>query len=164
MRKDLLLSLILKRLDRPLSTEEALALDSWADENPANRTWLDRLSDDEFLQKEVQQYRNIDPARGHRRWLGDMQTRRKSRIRRMVGWSVAASVLIAAGVAGLTRSGSKHDVAPHAVAMAPAGIGPGRNTATLTLGNGQRVLLDSAGTGTLAMQGGSKLTKLDSGS
>jgi ferric-dicitrate binding protein FerR (iron transport regulator) len=164
MRKDLLLSLILKRLNGQLSTEEALELDSWADESPANRAWLDRLSDDEFLEKEVQQFRNTDPVGGYRRWLGYMETSRKSGVRRIVGWSAAASVLIAVGVVGLTRSGSKHIVVPPPITMAPAGIAPGRNTATLTLGNGQRVLLDSAGTGALATQGSARLVKLDSGS
>jgi ferric-dicitrate binding protein FerR (iron transport regulator) len=164
MTKDLLLSLILKRLDGQLSTEETLALDSWADESPANRAWLDRLSDDERLEKEIQQYKNIDPVGGYERWLGYMQARRKSKVRRIVGWSVAASILTAVGVAGLIRNNAKHDGVPPAVATTPAVIVPGRNTATLTLGNGQRLLLDSAGTGALAVQGGSKLIKLDSGS
>jgi ferric-dicitrate binding protein FerR (iron transport regulator) len=41
---------------------------------------------------------------------------------------------------------------------------PGRNTAVLTLGNGQKILLDSAGAGELAVEGNTMLRKLDSGS
>lgn len=164
MRKDLLLALILKRLDGQLSNEEALALEGWANESPANRAWLDRLGDDEFVEKEVQQFRSIDAAEAYARWAAYKQTHRKSRVRRIVTWSVAASVLIAVGIVGLMRSNAKHDGVPPAVAMVPAVIAPGRNTATLTLGNGQRVLLDSAGTGALAIQGNSRLMKLDSGS
>ena len=164
MRKDLLLALILKRLDGQLSNEEVSELEGWANESPVNRAWLDRLSDDELLEKEIQQFRNIDAAEGHARWVAYMQARRGSRVRRMAGWSVAAAVLITAGVVWVTRSGVKHDVVPAVTAIAPTVIAPGRNAATLTLGNGQRVLLDSAGTGALTIQGGSKLIKLDSGS
>ncbi|GGB24027.1 hypothetical protein GCM10011511_54910 [Puia dinghuensis] len=41
---------------------------------------------------------------------------------------------------------------------------PGRNTATLTLANGQQVLLDSVGVGKLGMQGASQVMKGESGS
>lgn len=41
---------------------------------------------------------------------------------------------------------------------------PGGNRAVLTLGNGQRIVLDSAGNGTLFNQGGVHCIKLDSGS
>lgn len=41
---------------------------------------------------------------------------------------------------------------------------PGGNRAVLTLGNGQRIMLDSAANGTLFSQGGIQAVKLDSGS
>jgi ferric-dicitrate binding protein FerR (iron transport regulator) len=42
-------------------------------------------------------------------------------------------------------------------------IAPGGNKAILTLGNGQKVILDSAGNGTIAFQGNSRITKNDKG-
>ena len=164
MRKDLLLSLVIKRLDGELSSEEALQLKSWAEKTPANKTWLDRITNEEMLETEIQQWRNIDPAEGHAKWAAYMQARRRSRVRRMAGWSVAAAVLITVGVVWVTYNKAKHDDVPPATTIGARDIVPGRNTATLTLGNGQRVLLDSAGMGALGVQGNSKLVKLDSGS
>ena len=154
----------MKRLDGELSNEEAMALNSWAEENPANKAWLDRFSNEELLEKEIQQWGNIDPAEGHAKWVVYMQARRQSRVWRIAGWSVAAAVLITVGVVRVMHSGVKHDGVPAVAVVVPHDIVPGRNTATLTLGNGQKVLLDSAGMGALTIQGSSKLIKLDSGS
>jgi transmembrane sensor len=163
MRKDLLLSLILKRLDGQLSTEEAIELDSWVAESPANGAWLDRLSDEEFLEKELQQYRGIDSAEAHAKWVSDMQARQRSRILKIVGWAVAASLLITVSVIGIMRKPAPGSGQVLVAATNAQVIQPGRNTAILTLSNGQKVLLDSARVGDLATQGNARLVKADSG-
>ncbi|MEP7256855.1 MAG: FecR family protein [Flavitalea sp.] len=45
----------------------------------------------------------------------------------------------------------------------PETVLPGNKTATLTLSNGSKILLNDAANGTLAQQGGAKVIKLDSG-
>src|ERR1700744_927406 len=162
MTKERLLSLIVKRLDGELTAAEAVELDGWADGEQANRQWLDRMGDQEALEREVQQWRNIDPERGFAVWLSGERVRRQSRIRRIAGWSAAASVLIAAAIFGLSRKAEEHPLLNTASVTRP--VLPGTNTATLTLANGQKLLLDSAGAGDIALQGNTRLVKLDSGS
>jgi ferric-dicitrate binding protein FerR (iron transport regulator) len=153
-----------RRLSGQASPEELLELDVWAGEDPMNRQWLDRVTNEEQLEKEIQLWRNIDPAEGHAKWMAYMQVRRISRVRRIVGWSAAAAVLIAVVLVGLHRRGSGGEQPLPALVTSQPVVLPGRNTATLTLANGQTLLLDSAGTGKLATQGTAQLTKLDSGS
>ena len=164
MTKARLLSLIVRRLDGELSFEEALELKDWADQAPVNQQWLDRMSKEEELEKEVQQWRNIDPVVGHAKWVSRMQARRQSRIRKIAGWSVAAALLTTVAVIGLTRKVGENKAPAPAIALVAPTVLPGRNTAMLTLANGQKVLLDSANTGNLAVQGNAQLVKLDSGS
>jgi ferric-dicitrate binding protein FerR (iron transport regulator) len=54
-------------------------------------------------------------------------------------------------------------VQPAAVVDVSRPVMPGRNRATLTLANGQQILLDSVEKGVLAMQGPSKVVKGDNG-
>ncbi|WP_431210973.1 FecR family protein [Puia sp. P3] len=82
---------------------------------------------------------------------------------RRIGWrrygAVAASVLIVAAGGWLLwqRSGEKtNTINPVAIAIEAR---PGGNRAMLTLGNGQRVVLDSAANGLLAMQGSNRVMK-----
>jgi transmembrane sensor len=50
-----------------------------------------------------------------------------------------------------------------ATAKTPTDMAPGSNKATLTLGNGAKMILDSEAVGDLAQQGNTKITKTDSG-
>ena len=86
MMKARIISLVDRRLDGELSFEEALELKDWVDQAPVNQQWLDRMSKEEELKRELQQWRNIDPAEEHARWVFWMQARRKSRIRKIAGW------------------------------------------------------------------------------
>lgn len=62
---------------------------------------------------------------------------------------------------GLKRKAIQNAAPVSATAVTtPNGI-LGRNTAMLTLANGQKVLLDSASTGGLTMQGNARLVKPD---
>lgn len=59
----------------------------------------------------------------------------------------------------------KHQINQEALALASLehDIAPGGNKAVLTLANGQKIVLDSAGNGLVSMQGNTKIMKLDSG-
>jgi ferric-dicitrate binding protein FerR (iron transport regulator) len=89
---------------------------------------------------------------------------RRAKIR-IMAWRAAAAaailVLVAAGGFYLLRvkPQEKYVASPARVAD-PA---PGGNKAVLTLANGQRIILDSAGNGLLSMQGGTRIIKVAPG-
>ncbi|HXO76568.1 MAG TPA: FecR domain-containing protein [Puia sp.] len=88
-------------------------------------------------------------------------------VRRMVAWkkySVAAAVilLVGAGVFFLTRSHKGPEAAPVANVF-KNDVAPGGNKAVLTLGDGSRIVLDSAEKGNLASQGKTNIVKTDAG-
>jgi ferric-dicitrate binding protein FerR (iron transport regulator) len=164
MTKARLLLLITRHLNGEIDPEEAVELDEWAEKSADNRRLLDRVSNEEELEKEITLWKNIDPVTGYAQWGAYMKARRLSRVRRIVGWSAAAAAIIAVIVIGVNRRVVEQRPVNQALAFVPPTVLPGRNTATLTLANGQTMLLDSAGTGNLAIQGNAKLVKLDSGS
>ena len=162
MTKTRLLFLITRYLDGGIDPEEGVELNEWAAQSADNRGLLDRVSNEEELEKEITQWGNIDPAEGHAKWVSYMKGRRLSRIRRLAGWSAAAAAIIAIVIIGVNRRTVEQRLVNPALIAGTRAILPGRNTATLTLANGHTVLLDSAGTGNLATQGNAKLVKLDS--
>lgn len=165
MTEDRLVTLIQQQWAGTLAPAQALELEEWAREASKNRQLLDRMASEEaLLEREIHLWKKIDPDKGFTDWVSWRQSRRRTRILRITGWSAAASLLIAALVIGLTRSGSPGSSPAPALSSSLPAVQPGRNTAILTLANGDKVLLDSAGTGKqLAMQGNAKLVKVDDG-
>lgn len=165
MTGDRLTSLMSRQLTGELAPDELRELVAWGKESKPNRDFLDTLTDDGVIEKEMNAWKKIDPANGYTRWLSYMKKRRRSKIVRMTGLSAAASLLIAIAIDGLIRT-------IHPVAHTTNGVGfavnktvmPGRNTATLTLANGQRLLLDSMASGELVVQGASSVVKSGNGS
>ncbi|QEC40705.1 hypothetical protein FSB84_02955 [Pseudobacter ginsenosidimutans] len=81
-------------------------------------------------------------------------------------WQIAASVLLLLGAAAwFTLSKPATDPKETAVITAtnPDPILPGGNKATLTLGDGSTILLDTAGNTLLAQEGATRIIKLDNG-
>jgi transmembrane sensor len=164
MTQDRLVLLITRQMSGELDPEETRELELWAAKAPENRRFLDQFSNEVLLEKEIAIWNNIDPAQGYNRWIAYRQSRRRLRILRFSGWSVAASLLLAVVIGDLI--GRRHlskRVAP-AVAMKREPVMPGKNTAILTLSNGQQLVLDSVSKGELGIQGNSRLIKADSGS
>jgi transmembrane sensor len=162
MTEERLVSLIVRKLSGELDPEAYRELQAWAADDAGNQVLLDRLSDEEGLEKELLQYRGIDPSAGYRRWLAEIEGRRRIRRMRVVGWAAAACLLAAVVVSGLIRHTLSGQSGTPAVAVNKQTILPGRNTATLVLSNGRQILLDSAAAGSLAMDGNARLTKPDS--
>jgi ferric-dicitrate binding protein FerR (iron transport regulator) len=164
MTENQLVSLIARHISGELTEKEVGELRRWADADPNNQLLLERVSNEEELEKELDRWRSIDANEGHARVVSILQTHRRVRIRRIVGWSVAASLITAFGVIGLSRKTARPTLPAPIVAKASQTVLPGRNTAILRLSNGQEIQLDSAGNGNLAIQGNARLVKLDSGS
>jgi len=161
MTENRLTTLIVRRISGELTGPEAEELNMWAAQAPGNRAFLDRVTDEEKLERELDLWKKINPAEGYIRWESAMLTHRRARIRRIVGWSAAASVVVAVAVIGLSRKYGSAGMPSPNTALTTQPVLPGRNTATLTLSGGQRILLDSAGNGDLAIQGGVRLIKTD---
>ena len=165
MTEDRLVALITRQWSGALTPAEVQELEQWAEEAPQNRRLLNKMSNEEaLLEKELRLWKQIDPAQAFANWISLRQTRRRARLLRISGWSAAAACMLATvAVIGLKRGTIQKDSpAPVLITKTPT-ILPGRNTATLTLANGKRILLDSAGTGVLARQGNAKLVKVDNG-
>lgn len=164
MTEDYLVSLIAKRMFGELGPEEVRELEEWANEAAINRKFLDKLSGEALLEREVDLWKHIEPGEGYTRWVAYRKAHRRTRILRITGGSVAASLLVAFAVGGLiVKTRPALSPASSAVAINQP-VMPGRNTATLTLSNGQEILLDSVDKGELAIQGGTSVMKADSGS
>jgi transmembrane sensor len=163
MTNDRLLLLIIKTLKDQMEPEETVELEIWADQRVENRQFLERMTNEEELEKEIARWQTIDPAEGYARWKVRMQVVRKSNIRRIVGWSAAASIVIVVSVISLIRTSVQPPLQQSKV-MVISPVMPGRNTAVLTLSNGRKVLLDSAGAGELAVEGKTVVKKVGGGS
>lgn len=165
MTEDRLASLLARQLNGELAPDELRELADWGNASKLNRDFLNRLTNETWIENESSAWKNIDPAEGYNRWVEYMGKRRRGRIVRIAGWSVAASLLVAIAIGGLVRTTQPTVHANTSAAIvANQTVMPGRNTAVLTLGNGQRLLLDSVAKGEVGVQGGSKVVKADSGS
>jgi transmembrane sensor len=82
---------------------------------------------------------------------------------RRLNWAVAAAIVvgITIGTYFLIRQRTNSQVIETTIVKAD--IAPGGNRATLTLGNGAAMILDSEAIGTLSHQGNTKISKTDSG-
>lgn len=165
MTEDRLLLLISRQVFGDLDPEEILELEQWASEADVNQKLLTRFSDEAVLRSEIHRWMQIDPAKGYSKWKANRQARRRWKLLRLAGLSAAASLLIAFVVGGLIeKKATSRDKPTRVITAAAAPVMPGRNTATLTLANGQTILLDDLEKGELPRQGGTRLVKANSGS
>lgn len=163
MTGDRLVSLVARQLAGELAPDEFQELVDWGNASRLHRDFLDRLRDETLIENELRKWKNIDSAVGYDRWIGYMKKRRRGRVVRIAGWSAAASLLIAIAIGGLMRTVHPTAHTTNGVSIAVnRTVMPGRNMATLTLANGQRLLLDSVAKGELGVQGDSKVMKADS--
>jgi ferric-dicitrate binding protein FerR (iron transport regulator) len=160
--------LLAKEKEGGLSVAEAAELESWRAAEENNRRLSDRVANRQELAGSInamehyntqQHIENIlsqitpaaeEPVRviphpGHRRWIRYA--------------AAAVLILAAASLAWLY----KPVPGPHEISKVNNEITPGGNKAVLTLADGSRITLDSAGTGSLASQGNTKILKPDSG-
>jgi len=82
--------------------------------------------------------------------------------RKWTAAAAAAILLVSAGYFFLSRPGQKAAVAPPVIVKAND-VPPGGDGAILTLANGEKIILDSAANGKLAMDGNAAITKTGKG-
>jgi transmembrane sensor len=164
MTENQLILLIARQLSGELSEGEVNELTEWVSLHPDNQLLLDRISNEDQLEIELDLWHGINASDGHIRVISLLQAQRRTSIRRIMRWSIAASLLIAVGMIGLMRKPDRSIQMPSIISKTTTSISPGRNTAKLKLSNGREIELDSAGNGDLITQGSARLVKLDSGS
>ena len=162
MTEDRLASLIARQLTGEPDPEEMRELEAWVNEDEDNRQWLGKVLADGYLEKETDVWQRFDPEAAFERWLRGQHKIRRSRVVRLSSLAAAACAVVVIAI-GVLLERQPTVIKPKEIVKA-AEIRPGRNTATLTLGNGQQVLLDSVGKGELGVQGSSKVVKADNGS
>ncbi|HEX5552084.1 MAG TPA: FecR domain-containing protein [Chitinophagaceae bacterium] len=166
--------LVLKFLQEELSPEEQMELEDWR-QDPENAVLFRELITPEHLHNGIKSVYGVEQSkeRIYNRVLAEMPARkgrsaqRFQRIYRLYHdrWAaaVAALLLIAGGGYMWIHFKSAQRAIHPAVKLVRDDIPPGGNKAVLTLGNGARIILDSARTGQLASQGNTKIIKAGSG-
>jgi transmembrane sensor len=82
---------------------------------------------------------------------------------RRLNWAAAAAVIVGISVGTYFLIRNRTNSQNIETTIAREDIAPGGNRATLTLGNGAAMILDSEAVGALAHQGNTKISKTDSG-
>ncbi|MBO9151303.1 FecR family protein [Chitinophaga sp. GCM10012297] len=143
-----------KQLQGDITPEESAELAGWLAHDDGRELEVPSLLAESRELHEKRLLRTIEQKIG---W------RKTARIRTLRRVATAAAILLFAALGWWLLKPSP--VSPvTAVAIHENDRPPGGNKATLTLGNGRRIVLDSASNGTLFAQGGIRAIKLDSGS
>lgn len=163
--------LIYRQRSGALTTEEQAVLQAWLAANPANRSLFEELNYQNVLADMLSE---LDPValqasagRVYQALGMEPSVRPVSRMASFRPWRWATA---AAVVAGLVIGGyylyptKKHtDISQTQRLPLKNDVAPGGNKAILMLASGQKIILDSAHTGTLARQGNTIISKTDSG-
>jgi len=172
--------LILKYLKDELLPGEFTELQDWIALSDDNLRLFTRLTNPDQLQEDIKEYHEaginikdkidarlaaLEQAEGAKLIELPGVGAYRSRKRR---WMVAAAsllILFSAGTIWWTQRSAKSIISssPAVAHTHKNDIPPGGNAATLTLGDGRTILLDSARNGALAQQGNSNLIKLANG-
>ena len=154
--KNNIIQLIEKYLDGAITPAEEEQLMAWYQEyNEADAEWLSENADEEEqvrLRMFAQLQRHITVSSG-----------KPATNRRWYYFAAAASVLLIVGLAGYFYFPAKQQPRNKGNVQFAHDVGPGSNKAILTLGNGEKVVLEDAKDGVITEQGNAAVNKTDSG-
>lgn len=159
--------LIRRRRKGAGTVDEVAELESWLAADARNKLLYDRLQNSDNLLAELQKMGEYDSARRIEdvlQKIGGSEAVVVSvtapQYRRWLPWAAAVLLMIGAGLTILLLQLPKKE---KVIVAARQDAAPGGNKAMLTLGDGTRIALDSAGNGALALQGNVQVLKLNSG-
>lgn len=164
-------SLLHKYLKDELSSEEKKRLDSWVSQSAINRAIFQEVSNKDIVTSEVKEYYHLlQQIEEIRKRHTAERTRVVDMFSKKTMWPryvAAASVILFITIGGYFYLNKEK---PQQVATTPAttpsisnDIPPASNKAVLTLSNGSRIILDSAGIGTIAQQEKTTINKIHDG-
>jgi len=153
---------ILGQLDPSLfSREDMHLLQAWMDEHPEDRAAFDKINDPEKLLIAIEQIRNLisENPTAYQELLSRIGETERPRIRRLVYYmtGIAASLLLVAGSFFLVKHSHLPETTKRATVAQVRDVLPGSYKATVTLANGNTIVLDSLHSGLIAQQGNSHL-------
>ena len=156
--------LVFKYLLRQLSEDEQAALDQWIAASPENQAEFQTLTDRARLKLRMEDYNQVADERIWQRIVTEVPELTAAKVKQnKYVWfrvSIAAAVLVALLLGGwlfLTRNFKKSE--SQQTVAATKDISPGGNKAILILGDGTKLVLDSAQQGVLAQQGKTSISK-----
>jgi ferric-dicitrate binding protein FerR (iron transport regulator) len=163
--------LIFKELRSEITEVEARELQEWVASSEEHRAFYEKFVSNERLHAEILEFyefkENVRVKIG--REIPEMRTRVVPMFPRRVWFYAAAAAVLIVFVMGVDYWLMSHRVkspateVQHVAGAMQQDVLPGGNKAVLTLGDGSSIVLDSAHNGALVQQGGTKITKLDSG-
>lgn len=163
--------LIIKHLKDELTVEQQLELQQWINASDHNSDVFRQLTEPDQLSEDLKEYyeaktniRDKIDARIRTFALPEspVSNIRPVRRRRWIYASAAAALLfllITSYFWLASRFDSSSKARPVPASVAVRDVAPGGNKATLTLGNGATIVLENAADGSLAVQGGAKVSK-----
>lgn len=162
--------LIIKYLKGHLSEEEDLALGNWLRERPENSILFKKLTDKEFVRKELKRFDSFDENQAYKK-IKQATTGKSYGVVNMnlklLWWAAAALLFIIPASILFVNSPEK---TPPVLAKQEnvtnnglKDIAPGGNVATLTLSDGSVITLDQEGDGTIIKEGNIDIVKLKDG-
>jgi len=163
--------LLLLVLREEASPAEQAELEAWAAEDPANRELMQDLQDPA---KVAEALATLDSLHRQEAWakvesyadahrpaaVVTLDTDRPGRRKTIFRWTVAAAFLALLGTGAWWVIRNQKVGTPAIVATKPADVpAPTGSRATLTLGSGQQIILDSASSGAVVQQGNAQVVK-----
>jgi transmembrane sensor len=161
--------LALKKLKGELNAAEIEELNVYLEASEDNRLFFEQLTSKENLTRKLEDVYAVDQKVMWKDIVSATPKLQKGRtiiMRPSLKYAAAVILVAALGTYVYLNRHQKEEVAKVVV---PATIPvqndalPGGNKATLTLGNGQKIILDSAANGNLALQGKTKIVKTSDG-
>ena len=165
---------VIGHLRDELNVAEKVALDAWINASPDNLALFQRLTHEERIRKGLEQFDSLsvpDIRNNDKIWEAITQheprltpeTAPLLRLKRLQKYAAAAAVLLLVGFSVWLLLGRRPEAKQDRTLSFAQRIHPGGSKATLRLGNGMVIQLDSTGSGQLAKQGNIQIVKLKAG-
>ena len=155
--------LIKKHLDQTLTSEESVEMESLRREVPDHDRWFDNLTAPDEVVTGLNEIESVNVDRGWERLQAAMKAEEQPSTTRNIlsRWKLAAVLTGAILITGilLWQLAGTGKSAPSPAEQLTTLIKPGQDKAYLVLADGREILLDSAGNGSLIIQGNMQVVK-----
>jgi transmembrane sensor len=160
--------LVFKYLKGELTEAEARELNEFLEESAANRSFFEELTNNDKLNERLQEVYTLDDKVMWKNVVAATPRLQKGKIisiRSSLKYAAAVILIAGLGAYWLIGRHQKATISTVVPAIKPAqnDILPGGNKATLTLANGQTIILDGAANGNLAKEGKTEIVKTGDG-
>ena len=166
IEKSLRLALLIrKHLDQTLTSEEAVEMERLRREVPDQDGWFDNLTAPDELVMGLNEIESVNVDRGWERLQAAMKAHEQPSTTRTIPnrWKLAAILTGAILITGILlwqlAGTGKSATSPTPAVQLTEQIKPGQDKAYLVLADGREILLDSAGNGSLIIQGNMQVVK-----